>query len=99
LVEYHTRRVGEKDLVVGIVREPSKLLRKSVDGREVAAHALDESLAGHARVARQRGVADEVGALEAFGERGMAGERSAAVQRAREHHRASRGQHRTHRTS
>jgi hypothetical protein len=72
--EDFARGAEQEGFVVAVVREPPQFLPIGVDQPEVLLHALDELHFGHAGIARQRRVADEVRSLDALAKRRLTGE-------------------------
>lgn len=68
-LEHTARLVEQKLLVIGVVNEPAKIARKTLDHLVVLAHSGQECFRAHARIAGAGGVGDEVARLEAFVER------------------------------
>jgi len=67
--EHLARRLEQERLVIGVAHEPAQLAGKILDHHEVLLHAADERFRRHAGVTRKRSVGDEIGTLEALGQR------------------------------
>src|SRR5450631_2987280 len=74
LLEYKPRLLGEKHFVGLVVHEPPKLGGKRPNRKKIVPHAVDKGIGGNSGVARQRGVADEIGSFETLVHRRPAGD-------------------------
>ena len=64
----HGARGAEQELLVGFVMdEPPQLVGKRADGIEIRLHLQQEGVARHPVLASMGGIANEFGALGAFG--------------------------------
>ena len=66
LLEDDSRLIGKEQLVALVVHKPPKLRRKGANRGKIASHPVDKGVSRNAGVAGQRGVADEIGSLQAL---------------------------------
>ena len=73
LVEHFEYRLAEEFLVTGILDEPPQLRWKGLDHDEVFGELVDEKLAGHAVIACEGCIADELATLVTLDQRKRVG--------------------------